>query len=171
MQHFPDLRAALATCSWAVVGGAATRLYMPERKTNDLDIIIAADSASDVAKLLVDEGLEKIGELSTGGTTWRMQDGYTVDVLESGERWIPSALTTAASNLDGQGFPVLPLEYLVLLKMRASRAIDVADVSKMLGLADDDSLAKVRSSFTKWAPEDIEDLESLILLGRLEYGA
>ncbi len=38
----------------------------------------------------------------------------------------------------------------------------------MLGQADDDSLNKVRAFFRQYSPDDLEDLESLIKLGKLE---
>lgn len=38
--QFPNLSAPLASLPWAVVGAAATRLYMPERMTDDLDVLV-----------------------------------------------------------------------------------------------------------------------------------
>ena len=38
----------------------------------------------------------------------------------------------------------------------------------MLGQADDDSLDKMRGFFRRYSPDDLEDLESLIKLGKLE---
>src|SRR5258708_31690680 len=37
---WPDLREVLTGLDWAIVGDVATRAYMPERKTNDLDILV-----------------------------------------------------------------------------------------------------------------------------------
>jgi hypothetical protein len=31
---------------WAVIGAAATRLYMPERKTSDLDVLVSSRSGA-----------------------------------------------------------------------------------------------------------------------------
>ena len=45
---------------------------------------------------------------------------------------------------DAAGFPVLDLPYLVLMKLETSRAQDLADLSKMLGLAADDELDRTR---------------------------
>jgi hypothetical protein len=38
----------------------------------------------------------------------------------------------------------------------------------MLGLADEVALAQVRHVFRQYAPSDLDDLESLIALGKLE---
>lgn len=56
----------------------------------------------------------------------------------------------------------------MLVKVRASRLQDVADASRMLGQATDVQLAATRAISDRLAPDDREDLESLITLGRLE---
>ena len=38
----------------------------------------------------------------------------------------------------------------------------------MLGLAEEDDLAQVRAVVSRYMPDAVEDLESLIYLGRLE---
>jgi len=40
MNPWPDLRPILAGISWAITGAVATRAYMPERMTQDLDILV-----------------------------------------------------------------------------------------------------------------------------------
>lgn len=40
MNPWPDLRAILQGIPWAVADGVATRAYMPERMTRDLDILV-----------------------------------------------------------------------------------------------------------------------------------
>jgi hypothetical protein len=68
------------------------------------------------------------------------------------------------------GLPVIGLPYLVLMKVKASRTQDLADVSRMLGGADEGALAEVRGVIERFWPEAMEDVESLVVLGRLEYG-
>ena len=41
MNPWPDLRQVLTGIPWVVVGGVATRAYMPERATKDLDILVS----------------------------------------------------------------------------------------------------------------------------------
>ena len=62
----------------------------------------------------------------------------------------------------------MPLSYLIYMKMQASRPQDLGDLARMLGQADDDSLNKVRAFIHHYSPDDLEDLESLIKLGKLE---
>lgn len=61
------------------------------------------------------------------------------------------------------------MPYLALMKFQASRLQDIADLSRMLGQAGEPQLEQVRAIFSQYAgPDDIEDLESIIGLGRLE---
>jgi len=69
-----------------------------------------------------------------------------------------------------EGYPVLGLPYLVLMKMAASRARDFGDLGTMLGLATEEDLARVRAVVAHYAPAELDDLESLIYLGQLEMG-
>jgi hypothetical protein len=166
--RFPALTPALAPLLWAAVGAAATRLYMPERMTNDLDILVRAEDAAQARSSLAQSGASYEGELSIGGSTWRLADGFPVDVIEGHEGWVSEALLAAQSNLDSQHMPVLPLRYLVLMKFQSGRVQDLADIARMLGQAAADDLAAVRTIFARWLPGDDADLESLITLGQLE---
>jgi hypothetical protein len=166
--RFPDLTSILAGVPWAITGAAGTRLYMPERMTRDLDILVSKDDSLLVQQRFDEAGAEYKGALSIGGRSWSLTNGFPVDVIESDEAWVVDALRAARHNLDPQGMPVLPLEYQVLMKFRASRVQDLADISRMLGQATDDQLEATRNVFTQWAPKDMDDLESLIALGRLE---
>lgn len=168
---FPDLSGTFGPIPWAVIGAAATRHYMPERLTNDLDILVSESDLEKVENSLAQSGAKRIGNLSIGGSQWTLADGFQLDVVSSGEEWVGRALAEASTNRDLQGLPVIPLPWLVLLKFRASRLQDVADISRMLGGADEGAVSSVREVFKQWLPSEIEDLESLINLGRLEYGS
>jgi hypothetical protein len=166
--RFPDLTGVLSGIPWAITGAAGTRLYMPERMTRDLDILISKEDRLLVQRRFEEAGAEFRGALSIGGTSWSLATGFPVDVIEIDEGWVMEALTAAGDNLDPQGMPVLPLEYQVLMKFRASRVQDLADMSRMLGQATVGQLDATRNVFHQWAPRDMDDLESLIALGRLE---
>jgi hypothetical protein len=168
MFQWPDLTEVLFPVLWAVVGAAATRLYMPERLTRDLDIVVGMEDIEQAYRKLDTAGYTRVGTLSIGGSRWETADGAQIDVIEGREPWWPAALHEAQSNRDNQGLPVLPLAYLTLMKLNASRTIDLGDITRMLGLADDAALNQVRSVFSQYAPVDMDDLESLIVLGKLE---
>jgi hypothetical protein len=166
--NWPDLTPILSPIRWAVVGAAATRLYMPERATQDLGIATAAPDGPEVRRKLKAAGFVYQGELSIGGSSWLSPEGQAVDVVEGMEKWWPEALAEAQANRDAQGLPVLPLRYLVLMKFQAGRVQDLADVARMLGLAGEFDLAATRELFAGYAPDGLEDLESLINLGKME---
>lgn len=129
---YPDFSGVLRGLAWAVVGAAATRLYMPERLTKDFDVVILSANGPEVRRRLRSAGLSYQGELAIGGSSWLTESGMAVDVLEMDAPWLPHPLTEAQSNRDPQGLPVLLLPYLVLMKFQAGRVQDLADVTRML---------------------------------------
>lgn len=170
MITWPDLKQILEDIRWATVGGVATRHYMPERATVDLDILITVEDAPVARERLQRAGYQYLQELAVGGSAWRSPEGIEVDVLESNEPWVTQALAEAQQNLDLQGLPILPLSYFVLMKFRSSRSRDVADLTQMLGQAEETQLNEVRRVVKAFEPDALEDLESLITLGRMESG-
>ena len=165
---WPDLTSILSPIQWAVIGAVATRLYMPERMTQDLDIVIRTIDGSQVRQKLTEAGFIYQGELSIGGSSWLTPNEELIDILEGNDIWWADAIADAQANRDAQGLPIIPLPYLVLIKLRAGRVQDIADVTRMLGQAGETTLEAVRTLFAQHAPEDMQDLESLIELGRLE---
>ena len=168
--HFrwPDLHALLAPVQWATIGAVATRHYMPERVTHVLDIVVAAADAPAVRERLAEAGYQFRGALRIGRFSWLMPEGIPLDVLEGREQWCPEAIREAQTNRDAQGLPILPLPYLVLIKFQSGRVQDLADIARMLGQADEATLARTREPFANKTVADREDLESLIALGRRE---
>lgn len=166
--QWPDVKHVLQDLPFAVVGAVATRLYAPERHTRNLHITILPANAEAARKKFHDAGWIQTASLSIGGSSWRSPDDGEVDVLEGGESWWPKAINDAQQNCDAQGLPILPLPYLVLMKFQSGRSIDIGDITRMLGQADDVALDAIRTLFSEYETEGMEDLESLILLGRME---
>lgn len=160
------LELARLTTPYVIVGGVATALYMPWRLTLDVDLLVMTNDAPFLYQELLAAGWVREGSLSIGGTTWRAPDRSKVDVLESGEPWVRTAIERP--NRAPTGEPVIDLPYLVLMKLAASRGQDLADISRMLGTADEAMLARVREVVQRYRPDDSADLESLIVLGQLE---
>ena len=65
---WPDLTSILSPIRWAVVGAVATRLYMPERMTQDLDIVIQTADGSQARQKLAAAGFC----LPRGVEHWRL---------------------------------------------------------------------------------------------------
>lgn len=166
MNPWPDLRPILQDLPWAVVGPVATRAYMPERATKDLDILVHQRDGDAVLKQLQAAGYQLISQLTIPGFLLRSPEGVEVDVIIGDDPWLDEAL--ARLGQDAVGYPVLDLPYLVLMKLESSRTQDISDLSRMLGLASDDDLDRVRDIVNRYVPDALEDVESLIYLGRME---
>lgn len=110
---------------------------------------------------------QQLGNLSIGGTTWQLPDDSKLDVIESDEPWVEAAISQPQMSPDG--LPIIDLPYLVIMKLKASRSQDIADVSRMLGAADEQTLTRVKTAIALYMADALEDLESLIALGKLEY--
>lgn len=171
MRKWPDLTEILREVPWATVGGVAMRHYAPERATVDLDVLIPSNQAEAARERLKQAGFRYEGELTVGNSTWVAPDGTPVDALEADAPWLGEALRQAQQNRDLQGLPVLPMPYFVLMTLRSGRTVDIADITRMLGLADGAVLEEVRATVWQWEPDAIEDIESMILLGRMETRA
>jgi hypothetical protein len=98
----------------------------------------------------------------------RAPDGTPIDVIEGREPWWPQALNEASTSFDQQGLPVLTLPYLVLMKLAAGRPIDSNDVSRMMARASSQDRAAAEELVGRYDPESLDDLASLLALGRLE---
>lgn len=166
VEKWPDLREVLRGIPWVVIGGVATRAYMPERKTKDLDILVHHDDGPRVIERLRQAEYKVVSRLAVPGYLMRSPDDVEVDVIFGKQPWLKKAL--AHPHQDPANYPVLALPYLVLMKLAASRAHDWADVSRMVALASDTELDVVRAVVARYQPADKEDLESLIFLGKKE---
>ncbi len=166
MQPWPDMRDILTDLDWVIVGGVATRAYMPERMTKDLAILIRQADSPDVLRRLQQAGYSLVSELAIPGYLLRSPEGVELDLLLGDYPWLDEAL--ARPEQDPAGYPVIRLSYLVLLKMAAARGRDIGDLTTMLGLADSDTLNEIRATVARHSPADTEDLETLIYLGQRE---
>lgn len=163
-----NIKAIIKTTPFVVIGGIATRLYMPERMTEKIEILVLTEDADNIYRELAEAGSIKVGELSIGGSSWQLPDGSILDVLESQQSWV--AVAIANPNIAPDNLPIIGLPYLILMKLQASRGIDMGDLTRMLGGADKTALELVRKTVKTYLPDAVEDLESLIVLGKLEMG-
>ena len=166
MNPWPDLRPILQDLPWAVADAVATRAYMPERATKDLDILVHQRDGDEALKRLQAAGYQLMSQLTIPGFLLHSPEGVEVDVIIGDDPWLDEALKRLGQ--DAAGYPVLDLPYLVLMKLESSRTQDIGDLSRMLGLASDNDLNRVREIVSRYAPDALEDVESLIYLGRME---
>jgi hypothetical protein len=166
MNPWPDLRPVLQETPWVIVGAVATRAYMPERATKDLDILVRRQDSDEVLERLQAAGYRLASRLAVPGFLLHSPEGVEVDVIFGDYPWLEEAL--ADPNQDPAGYPVLAFPYLVLMKLASSRTLDLGDVSRMLGLASEKDLGRVRAIVNRYEPDLAGDVESLIYLGQME---
>jgi hypothetical protein len=166
MHQWPDFRSILLGIDWVIIGGVATRAYMPERVTKDLDILVRATDGSEVIERLKRAGYTVVSRRAVPGYLMRSPDGVEVDVLFGRYSWLAEAF--AQVRYDQAGYPIISLPFLVLLKLAANRGRDVGDMTTMLGWASTEDLDRVRAAVARYSPEDSDDLESLIFIGQKE---
>lgn len=166
MNPWPDLRPILQGIPWVVVGAVATRAYMPERATKDIDILVRLDDGDEVRARLETAGYKTITALGVPDYLFHSPEGIELDVIFGEYPWLEEAL--AHPRHDPAGYPVLDLPYLVIMKIEASRGRDIGDLTTMLGLALDKDLDRVRATVARYALAESDDLESLIFLGQVE---
>lgn len=133
MHPWLDLRPILDGIDWVLVGDVATRAYMPERVTKDVDVLIHHRDAEEAMHRFRQAGYAVVSRLAVPGHLLRSPEGVEVDLLFGNYPWLTEALKNR--NFDAAGYPVIRLPYLVLMKLTAQRAQDWADVSRMLGWA------------------------------------
>lgn len=168
MHPWPDLRPILEGIPWIIVGGVATRAYMPERATQDIDILVRSQDGDQVQERLEATGYRYVSRLAIPGFLIRSSEGVDMDVILGDYPWLEEAL--AHPRQDPAGYPVLDLPFLVLMKMASSRSRDFGDLGTMLGLASEKELERVRDAVARYALDEVDDLESLIYLGQVEMG-
>lgn len=166
MTEWPDLREILHGLDWVIVGGVATRAYMPEQVTSDLDILVRPSDEDAVLARLMMASYKRRESLIGRKHTLVSAPGTVVDIIPGHATWLDSALNE--THRDAAGYPVIALPYLVLMKLATSRAYDIGDLSRMLGWADERDLNRVRQVVARYQPQDLDDLESLIYLGQQE---
>ena len=167
VQPLYDLRRLIRKTRYLLVGGLATRHYMPERTTLDTDILVLAGDQEAVERELTAAACRRLGGLAIGGSTWALPNGTTLDVVISDAPWAQEAIEHPLQTADD--IPVIALPYLVLMKLYAGRSQDIADITRMLGGTDELALAEVRAAVARHMPDATNDVESMIVLGRLEY--
>ncbi len=174
MDWWQEVERALENVPHAVAGAVATNAYAPERLTQDIDIVVLASEAHRAEAALRAAGWRKTGNLSlVRGTSWRDIAGHDVDLITLTEPWAIDAVTEAQENRIA-GMATLPMAYVVLMKLFASRTTDLGDVTRMLGWAADsrpELVDQARHVVQRFGTaEDLADFEQLLDMGRLERG-
>jgi hypothetical protein len=170
-QPIPDLQRILSPVPWALVGVLALRAYMPERMTADIAILVHERDAEATRAALLNAGYHVTGQLNIGGFSVQGADPTAppIDVLTRADAWLNTALAQPVA--DPAGYPVLGRPYQVLLKLQAGRTQDLADVQRLLARVPQQERDSMRQLVQRYAPDLVEDYDSLCTLADLEFGS
>jgi hypothetical protein len=158
-----------------VIGGVATRAYAPERKTKDVDYLVEHECFDEAIAHLRMRGWQKridlvfpTSALGLYGQAWE-KDGTMIDVISTAQEWSSKAFDVP--SYDQTGLRVIPLAYLVLMKIDSARGIDQGDLTRMLGRLDDEQVAAIARVVERYShdPQAADDVRQYALLGRMEW--
>lgn len=172
--NFEKLPEILSDIRWAVIGAVALRKYAPERMTQDIDILVDQEQMSEAKSVLLNNDFTDPSQLSfsnndlSGFSLSGKQ--FEIDVITSTEDWVTDGLKNAQDNRDRQNLPILPMKYLIFLKLRSMRTQDFADLSRILGHCSESTYSEIRHWIINRRPDFDEDLDQIRELGQIEYG-
>ena len=161
--------------SAVVVGGVATRMYSPERTTEDLDILVEHVSFSEASKKIQLAGYAKVRDLffpnaSLGlyGEAWT-KGNLKIDLISTSQKWGARAVRKHLD--DPTGLPIVTLPFLVLMKMDSARGVDQGDLTRMLGRLSDAQCEELIREVAKYSkdPNFADDVRQYAQLGRWEW--
>jgi hypothetical protein len=155
-----------------LIGAYAAASYAPERSTQDIDIIVEPEH---VEEILNSEGWNKSellfpnSNLGLFGFAFQ-KDGYEdIDLISSKANWLRDAFD-APKVINAFGKRVMPLPYLVLMKVESARGVDQGDLTRMLGRLEpsqvEEIVAVIEQSYSTQLSDDIRQYAEI---GRWEY--
>lgn len=161
-----------------LTGARATASYAPERETHDADFLVHVDHDAEAQAALRSAGWSQQrvlrfpnAQLGLSGTAWSSpQRGYELDLIVSDQSWVRAAWD-APPVFDHGGGRVLPLAYLVLMKIDSSRAIDQGDLSRILALRSLEEIDEIVRIVSRHHPDHAaaDDIRQYAEIGSWEY--
>jgi len=110
-------------------------------------------------------------KLGLFGSLWSPpDDGVEIDILSSDHAWAHAAFDAPISR-DQTGERVIPLAFLVLMKLDAARGIDQSDINRILGRLSPEAVEEVVSLVGRFYDDSAaaDDIRQSAAIGRWEY--
>jgi len=175
-QNHADM-AELDSLQAMLIGAHAAAVYAPERNTNDVEIIVAPHYVPEAESRLLARGWIKQNnllfpntDLGLYGSAWELASRPDIDIISSDKEWLQEALARRPVMNRWEN-RVIPLPYLVLMKIDSARNLDQADLSRMLGRLESEGVEQIVSVVTRHHPDNqiAEDIRQYAEIGRWEY--
>ena len=130
---------------YALIGGLAVSTWGLPRGTKDIDLLVSLEAIKNLKAF--QEALEKDGfspKLYRGGPSDPVpfllkvvHEGVPVDMLITTKKWEDEAVENSVGmDFHGVKIPVIPVEYLVVMKLKAGGPRDILDVEELLQIGD-----------------------------------
>ncbi len=139
---------------FVLIGGLSVSTWGVPRATKDIDLLISLESIHEMKafrKALDGEGLKT--KLLRGGPSdpvpyllKAFHEDVPVDMLIATSKWEDEAVEAAVLvKLGKVGIPVIPVEYLIVMKLKAGGPRDILDAEELLqtGRLDMESLERL----------------------------
>jgi hypothetical protein len=151
---------------YVVVCGIAAAYYQPARFTEDIDLMVLAEASTTVEQALRQAGWTQLGIISFGGSSWQSPNGELIDLLHAPDQsWVSAALDFPIKT--PEDLPVIDLPYLLILKLAATRAVDISDIVGMLQQANELEKQRIRQIIATHRPDLLEDFEQFEAIAQL----
>jgi hypothetical protein len=151
---------------YVIVGGVAAAYYQPARFTEDIDLMLLAEVSTTVEQALSQAGWIQLGVISFGGSSWQSPNGELIDRLHAPEQsWVSAALDFPIKS--PEGLPVIDLPYLLILKLAATRAVDISDIVGMLQQANETEKQRIRQIIATHRRDLLEDFDQFEAIAQL----
>ncbi len=161
-----------------LVGAHAANAYMSPRHTVDVDFLVPNHRFRDAEKALSAERWRRSRDLlfpnanlGLYGSAWNHPEtNEELALLSSAQHWVDAAFDAPMARAQ-DGARVLPLAFLVLMKLDSARTTDQGDLGRMLGRLDDAAVKSVIAIVTKHYsdPQAADDILQYAEIGRWEY--
>ena len=151
---------------YVIVGGMAAAYYQPARFTEDIDLMLLAEISTVVEQALSQAGWTQLGIISFGGSSWQSPNGELIDLLHAPDQsWVSAALDFPIKT--PEGLPVIDLPYLLILKLSATRAVDISDIVGMLQQANEIEKQRIRQIIAAHRLDLLEDFDQFAAIAQL----
>ncbi len=151
---------------YVVVGGMASAHYQPARFTEDVALMVLAEDAITVEKSLRRDGWTRLGVVSFGGSSWQSDKGELIDLLHAPDQaWVTAALDSPIKT--SASLQIIDLPYLIILKLSATRAVDISDIVGMLQHANNAEKQRVRQAIERCRHDLLEDFDQFRAIAQL----
>ncbi len=161
-----------------LAGAHAANAYAPPRMTADFDFLVPHERFSAAETRLRAAGWHKSRDLAFPnarlelyGSAWHdSARRLDADIIASPQTWAREAFAAPPSR-DPNGARILPLPFLVLMKLDSARGVDQGDLSRMLGRLDDAAVERIVEIVERHYDDHqaAEDIRQYALIGRWEY--